>query len=72
MGVCVATLPPAFCGAKRVLESGPLLPEEAWVEPCEAVWPSLSEPQSLYLLGTSILWKDGNSWLGCPAAALGE
>lgn len=38
----------------------------------ELRWPSLSEPQSLYLGDTSILWKDGNSWLGCPAAALGE
>lgn len=35
-------------------------------------WPSLSELQSLYLLDTSVLWKDGSVWLCRPAAALGE
>lgn len=50
---------------------GSLLAEEAWAEP-ERRWLSLSEPQSLYLRGTSILWKDGNSCLGRPAAVLGE
>lgn len=41
---------------------GPLLEGEAWVEP-ERRWPSLSEPQSLYLRGQASSGRTGTAVL---------